>query len=161
MNGDTAILASDIVRILTGKGMTISFAESLTGGMISSEIVSVSGASACFEGSVVSYSNDIKIKLLNVSEDVIRNFGAVSELCAKQMASGGRRLTGTDIAVSATGIAGPSGGSDSKPVGTVYIGLSCEDKCFADHFIFEGDRESVREQTVIEAYRMVLGLINE
>ena len=161
MSNDTAGYASDIVRILTDKGMTISFAESLTGGMISSEIVSVPGASACFEGSVVSYSNDVKIKILGVLDDVIRNFGAVSELCAKQMASGVRRLMDTDIAVSVTGIAGPDGGTDDKPVGTVYIGLSSQDSCSAKHYVFEGDREAVRRQTVSEALRMVLDLINE
>ena len=149
-------LAADIVDIATRSGKTVAFAESLTGGKISAEIVSVPGASACFEGSVVSYSNEVKINVLGVSSDVIENFGAVSELCAKQMASGVREVMKTDHAVSVTGIAGPAGGSDLKPVGTVYIGYSGADGCYAEHFVFGGDREEIRNKTVEEAFRMLL-----
>ena len=148
--------AMEIVRLLTEKDMTVAFAESLTGGMISAELVGVPGASSCFDGSVVSYSNEVKHRLLEVDEDVLKNYGAVSELCAKQMASGVRKLIQSDIAVSVTGIAGPSGGSDLKPVGTVYIGLAAEGVNLAKHFVFDGDRESIRRQTVEEAFNMVL-----
>ena len=156
MNSEISRLASLIVTKATASGIKIGFADSLTGGMISSCIVSVPGASSCLEGSVVSYSNEVKEGLLNVDPDVIREHGAVSEPCAMQMASGARKALGTDIAVSVTGIAGPSGGSDRKPVGTVYIGYSSKDDCFAEHFVFEGDRDAVREQTVLTAYRILL-----
>ena len=156
MNREIQRLAEQIVQTATSRGFTIGFAESLTGGLISSSIVSIPGASACFEGSVVSYSNDVKINTLGVDREVIERYGAVSEQCAKQMASGARELLGTDVAVSVTGIAGPGGGSDIKPVGTVYIGFSGMSMNFAQHYIFEGDRESIREQTVLEALRTVL-----
>ena len=149
-------LARQTVTLATEKKIMIGFAESLTGGMISSEIVSVPGASACLEGAVVSYSNEVKMSILGVQEDVIRNFGAVSELCAKQMASGARKALDCDMAVSVTGIAGPAGGTDLKPVGTVYIGFSSEDKCYAEHFVFEGSREDIRTATVENALSILL-----
>lgn len=154
--GNIKELSAEIVSLCTFKGLTIGFAESLTGGLISAEIVSVPGASACLEGSVVSYSNDIKIYVLGVDEDVIRDHGAVSEQCAMQMASGARRVLNTDIAVSVTGIAGPAGGSKEKPVGTVYIGFASQDKNYANHYIFTGDRDSIRLQTVEEAFKTAL-----
>ena len=156
MNSEIPRLAEQIVEIAVNRGFKIGFAESLTGGLISSVIVGVPGASRCFEGSVVSYSNEVKIRVLGVDEDVIANHGAVSELCAKQMATGTRELLGTDIAVSVTGIAGPTGGSEEKPVGTVYIGFSGMSMNFAKLYRFQGDRESIREQTVLEALRTVL-----
>ena len=159
MYSEISDLARQIVEISTDKGLKIGFAESLTGGMIASEIVSVPGASSCFEGSVVSYSNEVKINVLNVDAEVIKSYGAVSEQCAKQMASGARKLLGADYSVSVTGIAGPAGGSDKKPVGTVYIGFSGGDDTFAEHFLFEGDRESIRLQTVKEAYKLLLKYI--
>ena len=156
MYSEISDLAKQIVGIATAKGLKIGFAESLTGGMISAQIVSVPGASLCLEGSVVSYSNEVKINVLKVDAEVIRDHGAVSEQCAKQMASGARELLGADFAISVTGIAGPAGGSDYKPVGTVYIGISSSDECYADHFVFEGDRESIRLQTVKEAYKLLI-----
>lgn len=155
-------LANDIVSTASAKGIKIGFAESLTGGLISAEVVSVPGASACLEGSVVSYSNDVKINVLGVEEMVINKHGAVSEQCAMQMAEGARRVLGADMTVSVTGIAGPSGGSDIKPVGTVYIGFAGNDKCFAEHFLFSGNREEIRNLTVQNALMTLLsGLNNE
>ena len=154
--GNINELATQIVSLCTFKGLKIGFAESLTGGLISAEIVSVPGASACLEGSVVSYSNEVKMNVLGVEESVIRDHGAVSEQCAMQMAEGARRVLGTDIAVSVTGVAGPAGGSKEKPVGTVYIGFAGFDKNYARHFIFDGDRDSIRLQTVEEAFNIAL-----
>ncbi|SCW39571.1 nicotinamide-nucleotide amidase [Ruminococcaceae bacterium YRB3002] len=156
MSDNTRMLASQIVRECSAGNIKIGFAESLTGGMISAEIVSVPGASACLEGSIVSYSNEIKMNILGVDEAVIRNYGAVSEQCAVQMASGAKQALDCDIAVSVTGIAGPAGGTDRKPVGTVYIGCAWDGGCTAEHFVFPGDRESIREQTVEEAFKMLL-----
>lgn len=156
MYSEISDLAKQIVDVSTNRGLKIGFAESLTGGMISAQIVSVPGASACLEGSVVSYSNEVKINVLKVDADVIKEYGAVSEQCAVQMASGARELLGADFAVSVTGIAGPAGGSDRKPVGTVYIGFSGAHDTFAEHFLFDGDRESIRLQTVKEAYKLLL-----
>ncbi|MCR5061240.1 MAG: CinA family protein [Saccharofermentans sp.] len=154
--GNISELAAQIVSLCTFNGLKIGFAESLTGGLISAEVVSVPGASACLEGSIVSYSNEVKIRVLGVEESVIRDFGAVSEQCAMQMAEGARRVLGTDLAVSVTGIAGPAGGSKEKPVGTVYIGFAGSGKNYARHFIFSGNRDSIRLQTVEEAFNIAL-----
>ena len=120
-------LETALVSRLSEKGMKIAAAESCTGGMVTQKLTNVSGASAVLDGSVVSYANEIKARLLGVSEDVLREKGAVSEECALQMAEGVRRLMGADIGVSVTGIAGPTGGTAEKPVGTVYIAVSTAD----------------------------------
>ena len=149
-------LSSEVVTTAVEHNRKIGFAESLTGGMISASVVSVPGASACLEGSIVSYSNEVKINVLGVDKDVITSYGAVSEQCAKQMAEGAVKALGCDCAVSVTGIAGPTGGSDRKPVGTVYIGYAEDGVSYAEHFLFEGDREEIRQQTVKQALTMLL-----
>jgi len=148
-------LSEEIVKTATLKNIHIGFAESLTGGLISANIVNIPGASAVLEGSIVSYSNEVKIKVLGVDPEVIRSAGAVSEECAKQMAEGARKVLGSDRAVSVTGIAGPGGGSAEKPVGTVYIGVSAPDLNYARKFLFDGNREEIRDLTVIEALKML------
>lgn len=148
-------LSEEIVKTATLKNIHIGFAESLTGGLISANIVNIPGASAVLEGSIVSYSNEVKIKVLGVDPEVIRSAGAVSEECAKQMAEGARIVLGSDRAVSVTGIAGPGGGSAEKPVGTVYIGVSAPDLNYARKFLFDGNREEIRDLTVIEALKML------
>lgn len=148
-------LSEEIVRSATLKGIHIGFAESLTGGLISAEIVNVPGASAVLEGSVVSYSNEVKINVLGVDPEVIKSVGAVSEECAKQMAEGARKVLGADRTVSVTGIAGPGGGSPEKPVGTVYIGVSTPESNYARKFLFEGNREEIRDLTAAEALKML------
>ena len=148
-------LSEEIVKTATLKNIHIGFAESLTGGLISANIVNIPGASAVLEGSIVSYSNEVKIKVLGVDPEVIRSAGAVSEECAKQMAEGARKVLGSDRAVSVTGIAGPGGGSSEKPVGTVYIGVSAPDLNYARKFLFDGNREEIRDLTVIEALKML------
>ena len=120
-----------LVEKLKEKGMKIAVAESCTGGMVTQKLTTVSGASAVLDGSVVSYANEIKAKLLNVSNHILETKGAVSEECALQMAKGVRELMNADIGLSITGIAGPTGGTDEKPVGTVYIAVNTADtqKC--------------------------------
>lgn len=120
-----------LVGTLKEKGKKIASAESCTGGLISKLITDVSGASEVFDCGVCSYSNEIKAKVLSVSEADLMQYGAVSEQVAMQMAKGVRELAGADIGISTTGVAGPLGGSKEKPVGTVFIGVSTMDKNYA------------------------------
>jgi nicotinamide-nucleotide amidase len=119
---------------------TLALAESCTGGNIAHLLTSVAGSSAYFEGGFVSYSNEMKIKQLNVLADLIAENGAVSEQVAISMANGAKKILKTDYALSVTGIAGPDGGSEEKPVGTVWIGVAGPEGTFAKHFRFSTDR---------------------
>ena len=139
-------------------------AESCTGGLISAEITSVSGSSDVFGFGVCTYANEAKMKLLGVKEETLASVGAVSEETAVQMAEGARKLAGADIAVSVTGIAGPTGGTSEKPVGTVYIGFSSEARTYAVRHLFTGEqfpdakdsREAVRYETALTALKMII-----
>ena len=137
--------------------MHIATAESCTGGMVSAAITSVSGASEVFDGTVVSYANEIKHRVLGVKSETLESVGAVSEECAREMAEGVRALMKADIGVSLTGIAGPGGGTPEKPVGTVYLGISDGDGTYAIRLSLSGDRDTVRKESVKaalnEAYR--------
>jgi nicotinamide-nucleotide amidase len=124
INDDCRSLEETVVHALTEKGLTLSLAESCTGGIISSRITDVAGASEVFTYGYVTYANSAKVSLLGVNETDLETHGAVSEIVAKKMAEGALKQSGADIAVSVTGIAGPTGGSAEKPVGTVWIGLS-------------------------------------
>ncbi len=152
-------LASEVVQELADLGLTLGFAESLTGGMISSGIVAVPGASKVFKGSVVSYTNDVKINLLGVNPEVISEFTEVSDKCAEQMALGASRLLGCNIALSVTGIAGPGGALPGKPVGTVYAGVSFRDLSYSFRLQLTGDREKIRIATCEAVYREILHLV--
>lgn len=134
-------LESVIGKILKGKKQSLSVAESCTGGKISSRIVSVPGSSEYYIGGVCVYSNIEKIKLLNIKEDTLSKYGAVSEQTAIEMAEGVREIMKTDYSVSTTGIAGPSGGSEDKPVGLVWIGFSSKNKSYAMKFLFGEERQ--------------------
>jgi nicotinamide-nucleotide amidase len=127
-------------QLLKDAGKTVSTAESCTGGLVAHKITSIPGASAYFMGSVVSYSNEVKRKKLNVSEDNLQKFGAVSEAVVRQMAEGVRSSIGTDYAIATSGIAGPDGGSVEKPVGTVWISVAGPDGTIAKRFQFGHDR---------------------
>ena len=111
------------VAILKEKHLTVTFAESCTGGLMAKSITDIAGASNVFPGSAVTYSNPVKIKLVNVKKETIDGHTEVSYECAREMASGAAEYFGTDLAVSATGYAGPGGGTDKEPVGTVYVGV--------------------------------------
>lgn len=130
-----------IGRLLTAYGKTMSAAESCTGGMISHLITSIPGSSAYYLGSVTSYANSVKENVLGVSPDIIRQHGAVSSECAAAMAEGVRKLTGSDFAISTTGIAGPDGGSAEKPVGLVWIGVSSQNSTETYKIQYKGDRQ--------------------
>ncbi len=123
---DVENLQTALVEQLKERGLKIAVAESCTGGLLSEQITQIPGASDVFDCGVCSYANDIKQKLLGVSEKTLAEQGAVSEQCAREMADGVRKLAGADIAISTTGIAGPGGGTDEKPVGTVFVGISSE-----------------------------------
>lgn len=121
---DSDTLESTVGRLLTEKGLTLAVAESCTGGLVSQRLTDVPGSSGYIALNAVTYANEAKQKLLGVSEQLLVEHGAVSAECARAMAEGMRRLAGSDVAISITGIAGPGGGSEDKPVGTVYVGLS-------------------------------------
>jgi PncC family amidohydrolase len=145
-----------LVKTLTARSLSLCTAESCTGGLIAGRITSVPGASACFEGGVVTYSNRAKTILLGVPGEVIEHHGAVSEEVARAMAQGARGRLGTDIAVAVTGIAGPAGGSPEKPVGTVFISLATPGTTSVRGFRFEGTRSEIRRRSGDEALNFVL-----
>ena len=137
-----------LVDALIRKKLRIASAESCTGGMISAAITSVSGASGVFDCGVCTYANFIKSKLVNVKEETLATYGAVSDKTAMEMARGVRILSGADIGVSTTGIAGPLGGTPYKPVGLVYIGVSTELGLKAEKMLLgegDADRRRIRE----------------
>ena len=152
-------LAEDVLAAAREKHVKLACAESCTGGLIASVLTSVAGSSDVFNGGIVSYANEVKQGLLNVSSDDLEAHGAVSEEVACQMAQGALASAQADIAVSVTGVAGPGGGSPEKPVGTVWIGVAGPQGVSATHHLFTGDRESVRLQTVEEALRVLQNAI--
>lgn len=138
-------------QLLLAGSKTVGVAESCTGGYISHLLTSIPGSSAYFQGSILSYSNDLKQKLLSVSSADLMNYGAVSEVVVKQMASAASEVLGTDYALSTSGIAGPSGGSPEKPVGLVWIGLKTPKELKAFQFQFSGDRERIIRKSALMA----------
>jgi PncC family amidohydrolase len=142
--------------VFTAKQLTIATAESCTGGLLAGRITEVSGSSAYFVGGVVSYSYSAKEALLGVDHDTLLREGAVSEAVARQMARGARTRLQTDVAVSITGVAGPTGGTPDKPVGLTWIGLSDSTGERAERFVWEGDRGENREQSVEAALQMLI-----
>ena len=137
---DEETLESVIGRLLIAKQATLAVAESCTGGFVAHRLTNVSGSSQYFDRGVVTYSNTAKIQLLGVPEEIIQQHGAVSEECAKAMAAGVRRHSGTTYGVATTGIAGPTGGTDEKPVGLVWVGVATPDRVIAHKFLFTKDR---------------------
>ena len=155
------MISEIIQKVFIKNNWTLSTAESCTGGNIAHQITLVSGSSEYFTGSVVSYSNKVKENLLGVNFRDIENYGAVSEQIAIQMASGVRQLINTDFAISSTGVAGPTGGTIEKPVGTVWIGIASSTRTLAKKFQFNGDRESVISQTTQKAFEMLLNEVSD
>ncbi len=147
-------LCSDVLRILQGR--TLVTAESLTGGGIGASLTAVPGASAVYKGGIISYTNEVKHKVLWVPQNVLDAFGAVSEPAAQAMAQGVRRLLNADVAVSVTGLAGPGGDEFGNPVGTVFIGFASEEAVLVKKCLFGGSREEIREQTILAALNLIL-----
>lgn len=149
-----------VVDVFTKKGLTLSTAESLTGGLIAQRLVEISGASAMLKGGIVSYTNEVKHNVLGVSQQILDEKGAVSAECALEMARGARRLTGSDIALSATGVAGPTGGTEQTPVGRVYVAaVSEKGEVVKELNLARGradDREMIRNYSAANAYNMAL-----
>ena len=152
-------MVTTLVKRCIEKKMTLAVAESCTGGLLGSKIVDVPGASQVFKGGVLCYADEVKRNLLNVPDVVREDEGAVSGACAEAMVQGVRKLLDVDLAVSITGIAGPSGGTDEKPVGLVYICAATEDAVLSQGFKFEGARSEIREQAVNAALTMLLKVI--
>jgi len=142
--------------LLKQKKLTVATAESCTGGLIAHSLTNISGSSDYFERGIVSYSNDAKIELLDVSEDLLIKYGAVSKQVAKAMAESIRTKSNVDIGISSTGITGPTGGTKEKPVGLVYISVSTSDETIVKKFQFSGDRLQNKESTCIAALQMLL-----
>lgn len=154
-------LEKQLGRLLREAGLTIVTAESCTGGLISHRITNVSGSSNYFLGGVVAYSNEAKARILGVSRRSLELYGAVSEQVALEMARGARRLFRSDIAVSATGIAGPMGSTPEKPVGLVYIALAAPDGEWCERHLWAGDRETNKRLTAETALYMAVRYLME
>ena len=152
-------LSAKVLTALAGKRLAT--AESLTGGGIGQAITSVSGASAVFAGGIISYTNEVKHKVLGVPVETLNTLGPVSAPVAQAMAQGARNVIGADVAVAVTGLAGPDGDEFGNPVGTVFIGYADGHTAFAREYHFEGDRAEVREQTIEAALALILEAANE
>lgn len=156
-------LEEEVVKKLTEKGFTIVTAESCTGGLVAGTIVNVAGSSACFHEGYITYSNEAKIRILGVKEESVREFGVVSDVVVREMAEGAILKAKADVGVAVSGIAGPGGGSPKKPVGTVFVACSVKEGnrfvTKVEKFLFEGDREAVRRQTVEEVLKMIRNAI--
>ena len=148
-------LAQRLATLLKEREWFMATAESCTGGMVAAALTSLAGSSAWFKGSIVAYANDVKKALLDVPEAILREHGAVSQDTVRSMARGVCRRVGVQAGVSISGIAGPSGGTREKPVGTVCIGTFVEGGVMAQTFYFGGDREAVRLQSVVMALDML------
>ena len=146
----------NLLELLKKEGKTISVAESCTGGLISKMITDNAGVSSVFSLGVTTYSNEMKMKLLGVSKETLESFGAVSEQTASEMAKGCLALSNADIAISVTGIAGPSSDGTNKKVGTVCFGVATENGCKTKTHYFDGNREQIREQSAKTALDFAL-----
>ena len=143
--------AQQVGELLQARGLLLVTAESCTGGLIGAVCTEIAGSSEWFFGGVISYANDAKVRGLSVKEDTLSSFGAVSEQTVKEMCAGALELGG-DVSVAVSGVAGPGGGSPEKPVGCVYIGWqNFGQEAKVERFQFSGDRQSVREATVLAA----------
>ena len=148
-------LSKVVGETLILKKLQLGTVESCTGGALAQAIVSVSGASDYYKGSLLTYSNELKMKLADVTEASLIEFGAVSEQVVLQMAKNGREKLGVDVCISTSGVAGPSGGSEQKPVGTVFIGIAFKEIAIAYRFQFGDDRERNIEMSVLTALNLL------
>lgn len=158
---DLITRAARVVRLFTDKKETLALAESCTGGLIAACITSVAGSSAVLERAFVTYSNTSKTEEVFVPAELIAQHGAVSAEVASAMAVGARKAAKVNVGLSVTGIAGPAGGSDEKPVGLVYLAMATQDKVDVRRFQFDGDRDEVRRQAVVKALSMLVAVGNE
>lgn len=148
-------------QMLRSRGEKVSFAESLTGGMIAAAFVENPGASDALDESYVTYASASKVRILGVRQETVNTVGVVSARCAWEMAEGVRRISGADWGVSATGLAGPNGGTDELPVGTVFIGVAGKDGTKVRECHFTGDRVAVRSQAAQSAFELLIKSMSE
>lgn len=153
--GEDLTIEEVVGKLLVDRKLTISTAESCTGGMIASRLINYPGISEVFLEGAVTYSNEAKIRTLKVKKETLDMYGAVSEQTAKEMAIGMAKITGSDISVITTGIAGPGGGTEEKPVGLVYIGVYYKGKINSYRYVFNGDRFNVRNRATVTALDLV------
>ena len=157
---DSLSVQHSLVKLLIENKLTIATAESCTGGLVSAALTDVPGSSGVFGFGVCTYANEAKIKLLGVNEDTLVKYGAVSEQTALEMARGVKALSGADIALSLTGIAGPDGGSSEKPVGLVYLGVAAGEKLYAKRMLLgqhaTKDRDFIRKLAVKNALKTAI-----
>lgn len=152
-------IEDEVAKMLVNNNLTISVAESCTGGMVSADLINYPGISSVFMEGCMTYSNEAKMMTLGVSEDTLSTFGAVSEECAREMAEGVAKRHNTKIGLSTTGIAGPEGGTIDKPVGLVYFGIYIDGKTIVKKYIFNGDRQRIRYRackTILNDLRLEL-----
>ncbi len=140
-----------VVKLLKKLELTVTTAESCTGGMLAARLVNVPGVSDVFREGFITYANKAKRKILDVSKGTLKKYGAVSEQTAKEMATGGVFATDADVCIAITGLAGPDGGTEEKPVGLVYIACYLKDRVRVEKYQFKGDRNKIREQSVVKA----------
>ncbi|HQG01580.1 MAG TPA: competence/damage-inducible protein A [Fervidobacterium sp.] len=158
MLGDSVYALDDsdmqdvVYKLLKDNGLTVSFAESCTGGLISSTFVDIPGVSDVYKGGVITYSNESKMKILGVAQETLEKHGAVSEECVREMVDGCKRLFNSSFAVAVSGIAGPSGESEEKPVGTVCIALATPTKIISSTHLLRGDRNSIRRRSMLFSF---------
>jgi nicotinamide-nucleotide amidase len=147
--------------MLIDKNITFSFAESCTGGLLSSMITEINGISKVFNRGIVTYSNEAKMSELGVKKETLDKYGAVSQETAREMATGLFEITKSDVCVSITGIAGPEGGSEEKPVGLVYIGICYLGNCHVEKFNFRGDRNRIRNYSALNCLNLIRKIVNK
>ncbi len=153
-------LSLEIVKLLTKKKLTVSFAESCTGGLLASSITSISGSSKVFNMGLVTYSNNAKVRLLKVPKETIKKYGAVSYETCLSMIKNLSKISKSNIAISITGVAGPKGGTKEKPVGLVYIGLKKGSKTIIKKNLFKSKKRiTIQKATVNQALKMILSIL--
>ena len=155
------MLEQEIIQFMTEHKQTLSAAESCTGGMFSARVINTPGASAVYEAGFVTYANKAKHKLIGVKKKTLKEYSAVSKETAKEMVKGTLKATGADYAVSITGIAGPGGGTEEKPVGLVYIGCGRKHHIVVKQYHFSGNRTQIREASVENALIQLWEVLTE
>jgi nicotinamide-nucleotide amidase len=156
--GETSI-EQVVLDLCRARGLTLATAESCTGGMIAERLTGVPGSSDVFAGAIVAYADAVKVAKLGVPEPMLAQYGAVSAEAAEAMAAGARRELGVDVAIAATGIAGPGGGTAEKPVGLVYLNVASPDGARAEELRLWGDRDAIRRRATVTALHLVRRLL--
>jgi PncC family amidohydrolase len=160
MNSPGETLEKEIGKLLRERGLTLAVAESCTGGLLGHRVTEVAGSSDYFLGGIISYSNEAKERLLGVRHETLLAHGAVSEETAREMAEGARRALDSDLALSITGIAGPGGGTDEKPVGLTYIALAHADGAVVERHVWPGDRSANKTHSAAAALRLLRSFLS-